>query len=79
MINLYGHLFTTTSYFSESDDRVFSKMLHENQMGRWDIDDIDIREEMNVVAGVVYKVELEVLQGGFESQDANISSKTFNK
>ena len=54
-------------------------MLHENKMGRWNIDDIDIREEMNVVAGVVYKVELEVLQGGFESQDANISSIQINQ
>ena len=51
-------------------------MLHENES--WIEDVNDIREEMNVVAGVVYRVELEVLQGGFDGPDANISRIQIN-
>ena len=61
--------------FVESDDQVFSKLLYQGQQdGNLTI----IEEEMEVVPGVVYMVELEVLQGGFESPDATVSRIILN-
>ena len=39
---------------------------------------IVINEEMDIIAGVVYRVNVEVLQGGLESIDAKVSSIKLN-
>ena len=62
--------------FIESDDQVISKLLYQGQQdGNW----TTIEEEMEVIPGVVYRLELEVLQGGLESPDAIVLKITLNE
>ena len=61
--------------FIESDDQVISKLLYQGQQ---DGNLTTIEEEMEVIPGVVYRIELEVLQGGLESPDATVSKITLN-